>query len=425
MSGSTASKVLRRLGLALCGVLFAAGFAEIALRLRSPHDAGASAAAVDDLVGRMTKAFGADAEQAQQGNNALAFHPLYAFDYAGADRVVDQRLTTFRQSSANEICVFVYGGSVSAQVGQQAPDEIERLLAADPRAAGKAVRVYPMGRGAYKAPQTLAALQHDLSCGFAPDVVLLVDGFNEVAVGMGNVSNGFHPVLPGASFWLPLVAAPVSSSNAVRDAEDAVRGEQALALRLDGLGDSLGAARSALASRTLLWAVSASYQRWVQAINVYSRRAAEAKNAWVSRGGSFDRTSQAALELCAQIWYENARSMRALCDVRGISFVHVLQPTLHDIGAKPATENELRVGGASDAWLEGVRIGYPLLRERGASLRAAGHPFFDATKLFEHERGEIYVDSCHFNEPGRRELSRFAARSILALERPFGARWSR
>ncbi len=416
--------VLRRLGLALFGGLMAIAIAEVVLRVLSTHDSAKSAAAVDELVGRMTKAFGEINAPVRESGSTLAFHPLYAYDYAGADRVVDQRLRTFRLSSANEICVFVYGGSVSAQVGQQAADEIERLLAADPRAAGRVARVYPMGRGGYKAPQTLAALQHDLSCGFAPDVVLLVDGFNEVAVANANVKNDFHPIMPGVSFWLPLVAAPMTSSTVTLDAELAVRREQRWAVRLDELGDSLGAAHSAVASRLWLWSINACNRRWARAVDLYTRHAAAAKRGWVNRGGTIDRTPEAALEACATVWRENARSMRAICESRGIAFVHVLQPTLHDAGAKPATENELRVGGASDAWLEGVRLGYPLLRSIGAELRAQGHEFFDGSPLFAQETGEIYVDSCHYNDAGRRELARFSARAILALERPFGARWS-
>lgn len=425
MSFSAIGKVLRRAGLVLCGGVLAAALAEVALRVLTTHDAEKSVATIEDLVSRMTEAFGEpNVGVRQQNGNALAFHPLFAFDDAASDKIHDQRWNAFLEFGANEICVFVYGGSVSVQVGQGSPAEIEGLLEADPRAQGKSVRVFPMGRAGFKAPQTLAALQHDLSCGFKPDVVLLLDGFNDLAVANTNVHNQFHPILPCPPFWLPLVAAPMGSSSALADAELTVRREQKWVVRLDRLGDSLQLSRSALASRVWLWATSGSYGRWMRAIEIYEREASAAKNNVVSRGGSFDRTPKAAVELCAQIWEENARSMRAICEARGITFVHVLQPTLHDAGFKPATEAELRNGGASEAWLEGVRIGYPLLRERGARLREQGHNFFDGSPLFAQDTGEVYVDSCHFNERGRIELARFCGRSILALDRPFGARWS-
>lgn len=416
---------LRRLGLGVAGLALVMLLGEVGLRLRNGgHDASDAALAIDTLVGRMTRAFGAQDAAVESDDRVLTFHALLAYDNARADRVADRYLTEFARGGERELNVFIYGGSVSAQVGHQAADEIVNALSNDPRAAGKRAHVYPMGRGGYKAPQTLMALQHDLSLGLAPDVVLLIDGFNDVAVANQNVHTQFHPILPGAPFWLPLVSAPMSS-RAAMDAAAAIRREQAWVTRVDSVGDALGLSHSALGSLALRAAANGCYQRWATAVGVYGRRAAEAKNDTVCRGPTFDNDPQQALELCAQIWLENARSMRAVCESRGIRFVHVLQPTLHDAGAKVATENEVRVGGAVEAWLEAVRIGYPLLRERGEQLREQGHEFIDASRLFEAERGEIYTDACHFNDEGRRALARRCAAAILARDPPFGARWPR
>jgi len=283
------------------------------------------------------------------------------------------------------------------------------------------VRIFSMGRGGYKAPQTLAALQADLSYGHQPDVVVLIDGFNEVAVAADNVASGFHPALPGASFWMKLVGAPMSS-RAAMDAANAVRREQSFVTRLDSIGDALGIEHSVLASRVWLGLAEGAQRRFVTATGVFGRRAKEAADESVIRGPKFDTDPDAVLELCAQTWFENSLSMNAVCKERAIRFVHVLQPTLHDVDAKPMTETEARVGKPPETWLLGANRGYPKLREKGSELRARGVEFFDGSKLFSATTQEIYIDSCHYNDVGCQAVATFTAQSILSVALPFGGR---
>jgi hypothetical protein len=92
--------------------------------------------------------------------------------------------------------------------------------------------------------------------------------------------------------------------------------------------------------------------------------------------------------------------MRAICAARSIDYLHVLQPTLHDEGAKPPTSEELKKGAISKTWLAGVREGYPRLRDAGTELRAAGIAFLDASRIFRDVRETLYYDACHFSRRG-------------------------
>ena len=58
----------------------------------------------------------------------------------------------------------------------------------------------------------------------------------------------------------------------------------------------------------------------------------------------------------------------------------MLQPTLHDAGSKPATPGELAIGIIDTAWMEGVRLGYPRLREAGQRLCEQQVNFIDASR---------------------------------------------
>jgi hypothetical protein len=101
--------------------------------------------------------------------------------------------------------------------------------------------------------------------------------------------------------------------------------------------------------------------------------------------------------------------------VRGIPFIHVLQPTFHDEGSKPPTQEELDHSEIDPDWLEGVVHGYPRLRAAGERLQAAGVPFFDASRLFEEVQETLYYDNCHVVAAGSRMLGRYCARRALEV----------
>jgi hypothetical protein len=106
------------------------------------------------------------------------------------------------------------------------------------------------------------------------------------------------------------------------------------------------------------------------------------------------------MRTCVRNWSECSLSIHALCKVRGIDYLHALQPTLHDTGSKPVTPKERRMGRASVTWREAVALGYPLMKEAGALLAGRGLAFFDATRVFDQVETTLYYDACHFVPEG-------------------------
>ena len=134
------------------------------------------------------------------------------------------------------------------------------------------------------------------------------------------------------------------------------------------------------------------------------------------RGGPDYNADPAAVRLTsAEIWFESSRSLHALCSSRGIRYIHVLQPALHDEGSKivsPGESEILRERGSQ----ESVREGYPLLRELGEELERLGIDFWDATGVFEGRSETLYQDSVHFTGSGQRVFSdALAARLLQSL----------
>jgi hypothetical protein len=108
-----------------------------------------------------------------------------------------------------------------------------------------------------------------------------------------------------------------------------------------------------------------------------------------------------------------SEAMHAMCAARGIHYLHVLQPTLHDEGSKVPTEKELAVGLIDPHWKAGVVDGYPLLRKAAGRLQAQGIAFLDASRLFVDVKKTLYFDACHFGQEGNDLLADAIATMLL------------
>lgn len=346
-------------------------------------------------------------------------HPYFGFEFVANVAGVGETARYFASDEAERAYdVLILGGSVAAILVEWGSAEIEARLAEQPQFSGRPIRVHGQGHGAFKQPQQVAVLSFLLSLGFRPDAVVNVDGFNEVALTMENASHGANPIFPVFTQWSPLV----STGKTEREAH-AFR-EAARARRI--------AARS-LFERAVRWHWTASaiggrfaksrLQAMLDARTEDTRRffaglAAEGNDP-ATHGPPFDAAPEKVVELSVRAWVEGSRTLRAICEARGIRYVHVLQPTLLDPNSKVLTEEEIRAGGAPATYAKGVRFGYGRLREEGERLRAAGECFVDATGLFRDVAGRVYADHCHFNGDGNRMLARTVA---AAFERPASAK---
>ena len=309
--------------------------------------------------------------------------------------------------------VVVLGGSVAYIVCALSRERMERALAADPRLAGRAVRLSVHARPAFKQPQLATLFAYLLTLGFRPDAVIELDGFNEVAIGTSNAAAGVHPLYPYAAQWALLAGGARTDRNTI-DLLLELRERQSRAIAIARTALRLRLAQSCILGRAALGRLARARQRVVEVRQRYEGYATGASSKLEVRGPPFKGGREQALEESVRAWAEGSRLLAAMCASRGIRYLHVLQPTLHDEGSKPLTEEELAKGTADEAWVEGARKGYPRLREEGAKLAAEGIPFFDASRVFADVRETLYYDLCHFNQKGRDILAYAVVEAFLA-----------
>lgn len=367
-----------------------------------------------DFVPRAAGAMGAgiasnDDSTAQQ----RILHPYQGWEVMGS---VEQHLAESSRLGAGvrdqDFELLIVGGSVADVFGQYGAARLEERIRADPRFAGREVYSYKYARGGYKHPQIVFSVQYLLSLGYTPECVIAIDGFNDVALSNENASMESNPILPSTMHWRTL---------AMNGTGDRVSVRQAAAI-VENLGDiewwtsravETGAYRSALLGTIAFSRVQDLQKRTRVMTKEYANRLADLGARYVVAGPPFDGRGLPAVQRGVKAWEEGSRTLRALCEARGIRYVHVLQPTLHDPGAKPMTDEEREKGVIGTTWLEGVTLGYPLLREAGARLASGGEDFHDASRIFADDARTLYFDSCHFGVEGNLVLAEFVADALL------------
>lgn len=315
-------------------------------------------------------------------------------------------------STQDDYEVLLVGGSVADVFGAYGAEELQKRLEADPHLKGRHVYVYKYARGGYKQPQTINSVQYMLSIGFKPECVLAIDGFNEVALSNDNALMHSSPILPSAMHWGALAMNGMADRDSIEMAGRVVANLRE-AERFTGWMVSSGAWRSAILG-TLAQHRLRTIEDDTRHLNAaYYQRVRDLGGKYVLRGPPFRGAGLPAVEDGIRAWKEGSRSLRAICEARGIKYVHVLQPTLHDEGAKLVTDEEKAKGEIGEGWLEAVKLGYPILRAEGAKLAADGEDFIDATRVFADHEETLYYDGCHFGVEGNRIFADYLADEML------------
>ncbi|MCE9594183.1 MAG: hypothetical protein K8S98_08315 [Planctomycetes bacterium] len=340
-------------------------------------------------------------------------HPYVGFEQSNHNDRLEAEITYFRNdTSKNVFDVFVFGGSVAGGFESVSSGAFHDLLAADPRFANRPVHVWVEGRAAHKEPQQVALLDYLLCCGVEPDAVIALDGFNEVAIGMQNVRAEITHLYPYLSAWLARAGGMERNEEAFELALDLYARRGAALGRIERLLD-LGAARFAMTGELgLAWVERSAHEVTDRMLRLQTTLTASNRVDELAPP-NLPGDDDVQVDRCVRNWYEGARSLAGVCRARNIAFLEVLQPTLHDTGSKPLTENEVSKGEAIEPWTTGVHLGYPKLRAAGKELARSGVAFLDASFAFEHETRSLYVDACHFELAGYEVLSRMIAPALL------------
>ena len=292
---------------------------------------------------------------------------------------------------------FAYGTSVSSSVGY-----LEDQLRALPPLRDKKIIVHTVAVGGYKQPQQLLALSYFLSLGAHFDLVLNIDGFNEVALPESeNISKKVNPFFPRV-WWMrvgkindPEMLVTLARIELVKERrKNTAQLFSAFPLRYSVTGNLFWKLYDQHAERT----VKKMEEDFTRA------KADEAtKLSYVATGPAFNYKGEAELyQDLARVWSTSSLQMHHLSRANNIDYFHFLQPNQYVKDSKPMSEEERKKAWLDGhAYKDGVERGYPYLIEAGKKLSEEGVAFHDLTMMFADNRDILYRDSCcHLNEKG-------------------------
>jgi len=327
-------------------------------------------------------------------------HPYLGWDDLNRLEQVRQESGRFRSGAYDKSFeILVVGGSVSGLVAKNGAEVMREKLEADPRLAGRRVVILSHGRGSFKQPQQVMLVAYLLGLGYRPDVILNIDGFNEVALGADNASIGAHPLYPHWPQWAPVLARRSQTPEVVERVSELRALQHSLEAAAEGASEH-GLLASAVLGRITLARVTKLGNRCGALQDELVEALAGKSEFDPSFGPRYDTARAKTLDTIAEGWIEASLQLDALAKSHGLLYLHVLQPTLHDPGSKPLTESEIERGKLKPSWKQGVIEGYPRLRQEAPQLLEHGVLFLDGSDTFKTLAEESYFDGCHFRGPG-------------------------
>ena len=323
-------------------------------------------------------------------------HPFYGYVRNRPDH--DLNAMPPRQRQADTVVVGLLGGSVAREVQPFLQRELNRRFAADelPRQP----IVLNLTAGAAKQPQQPLIAANALLLGGEFDLIINLDGFNELYFGAGpNFADGVFPTFP---VWWRHRVGPSTDRLLLGGHIAVLRREQA---RLAALRETSPLRRSALFGLLNRW----RQEKTAAAIIRRHHELAALKSTYtLEQHGPPNRLAPGELlsEL-ARVWYRGSLTLARLAELAGAEYYHFLQPSQYLPDSKPLSPQELALaynpGGQHGYFAE---RGYPLLRRFSRDLPQQGVNYFDLTGIFADRRETLYRDDCcHLNRRGNELLA--------------------
>ena len=326
----------------------------------------------------------------------------------------------FVKTNPNQFVIGIFGGSVGAWFCHVGAHRLLEDLKANAYFRPRELVPLCLSHEGYKQPQQLLVLAYFLSIGQAFDLVVNIDGFNEVALSSVNHQRGLDISMPSAMHLDPLV-------NLVNQATLTPEKLQSLAAisqykeRINHLVERLHRNRIAAINfvlEQLHRSATAGYQAEVARVSNLPSNPSNA-SLILATPSVAPRDEARALADAAKSWSDASTLMQTMLAARGVPYFHVLQPNQY-FTTRMFSADEARVARSDGSpFKPGAEKGYPALIAESEGLKSRVN-FLDATRIFDNERAPVYIDDCcHYTLRGNQLLAQAIARHILTAQGPW------
>jgi hypothetical protein len=310
-----------------------------------------------------------------------------------------------------KVIVGILGGSLAEEFCENGLPEFEAQLKRFPRFADKRIVFVRLAISGYKQPQQLFVVNYLLALGGQFDVLVNIDGFNEIALPVvENAPSGVFPSFPRDWGVRVLERRDTALLRRMGEVVYLQEADRNWALRFAAFPWSCSP------TARLVWSVR---HEWLSRSIIAGYRDTielrEKHRSFTAQGPSESFADlPSLLRHCVGIWQRSSLELAKVCDGMGIEYYDFLQPNQYLPGSKPMGELERSLTVDSNYPARAaVEAGYPMLVAAGRELAAQGVRFHDLTGLFAQITQPTYRDNCcHLNPTGNELLAVAMANAI-------------
>lgn len=341
-------------------------------------------------------------EQGQQGHvAAVLLHPFYGYVGGRHPAPLDDMPPQERRKGA--LMVGLFGGSVAKDVvGEFRNALLQHFLELK---TGAVPILADLSEGGYHQPQQAVVLANMMANGAQFDVVVLLDGYNEVTGPTQQARSDFHPAFPG--LWFSLVSMSAQQAEIVRHLLELRDEEQSLRRQLD----TESVLRKSAVFRVVWGFLLARVERRIVLRHQELASPAMTEYRLEKYGPRENYTEDYRRTMGPRFWYDASLLIAGLAERHGAEHYHFIQPNQYVPNSKPFSADELAIfdqafSQGGEHYSKPVLDGYGQMREYGHLLREHGVHLFDLSWIFQDRPETLYRDfCCHFNKRGNELLA--------------------
>jgi len=359
-------------------------------------------------------------------NSRRALHPYLGYVLESDDRSIEDGADRIDMAALgfifdsgemvlnpndNEVVVAIFGGSVAEMFSRVSGSGIDILtshLRSIPHYSDKEFTFVLHAMGGYKQPQQLLALSYFLSLGAVYDIIINIDGFNEIVLPQTeNVPKGVDPFYPRGWYFLSEKEIQMPFQELIAQISILKRNRATLAQQFNRVPIRYSY------FLTLLWHTRDHFiandltSLRIQLGDMHS--STQLKYSVSGPERIYEHDADLIFALSAE-WQRSSLQMHRLSTANDIRYYHFLQPNQYVKGSKQHSMEEAKMDGK---YKKHVEVGYPILREAGETLVRSGVHFKDMTMVFSDYPENIYIDDCcHFSPKGNTLLGDAIGRFI-------------
>lgn len=331
----------------------------------------------------------------------------------------------FIKTNKKQFIIGIFGGSVANNfaVDEYITQRLSKKLQSYPEFADREIVLLNFGNGGYKQPQQLLILNYFLALGQELDLVINIDGFNEVALSNLNNKAQLEIGMPSVQHIQPLTA--LANNNLSPEAMSSIVQINENKKQLKAGIDKLQTCQLALCHAVTSLRVKQLVNNYQQTVVKYDAQVKQSNSDTANSGIVYIPKADsvlpdaAAYDKMASLWYESSIGMNQILSSRNIKYFHFIQPNQYypTKRAFTAKEKEIAINKESP-YIEGVTKGYPVLLSKVDDLQKAGVNVFSAVNILDNTKETVYKDACcHYNAAGGDIFTEYISSSIIKVVR--------